>query len=519
MTAVIDAYGLRSHAAVVAMVRKEYAIVGGNQFGNAHRLRREAIAQRLRLYRDDGRADFERLIDLVFDDAEVRKQRRTMIDVASEQNVTRRIVDEVASLYDQAAVRKLADVAATDELREVVLALEVDEVMQQAQRLLFLCNEILLWRTRTGTSDRLNVVTPDTFDAVPDPADRLTPIAFLIDCAPSVVAEGVDRARLPHWELWDDTYRYLISGTGELVDAAGNPTSEPIEHGLGRIPGVLFHKSKPVDRLLDSRPGSDIVSAHLGVGLLNVMIMRLSKSQGERQPVLQGPLAQMAAGQKFDGETPIALPPDVFASMLDSRTDPSHYIEAKREKISAVAQSYGMSYEQFTYAGAAESGKAYAVRRQKLTELRNEQRRRALVNERLLVVLLGFSPDGMRVDFQEQTIPLDAAEELSLLRELMKLGLDSPVKYYMRKNPDASRADAIAAIRENLTEYAIVILAVRSLNAPLGGDADNAGQSPQQNGAKGGRPANDERPEGDETDEGEGGPPGEADNDSAAAAA
>jgi hypothetical protein len=493
VTALVDLYKT-DHKALVAWVVKTYGLSADHAAFNVHRLRRETIGQRLRLYRDDGRLDFERIIELVFETEEVQRQRKKMIAVATEQNVTRRIVDEVASLYDRPAVRTLPDAAANIRFHAEAAAVELDEVMQEKQRLTFLCNEVMIWRAapiEPGAPSKLHIVTPDCFDAIPHPKDQLELAGVLIDKAPSTILDGDQRARLPHFELWDDTYRYLISGTGVLVDENGDMATEPRKHELGRLPGVLLHRRKPVDRLLDARAGRDITAAHLAVGLLSIMIMRLAKSQGERQPVLSGNLANVAGGQSMDGEKPLVLPPEVVASMLETRTDPSHYLDAKKDKLVSVAQTYGMSYEQMNYQEGAEaaSGRSYQLRREKLIELRNEQRRRSMLDERLIVDLMGYSIEGIKIDHSEQAMPQDAMEEIQLLDAKMRLGLDSPVKYVMRKDPDLTRDDATSEITKNLRDYAALIVQVRALNLPAKADASNPGQDPTLNGAMGGKQA------------------------------
>lgn len=484
MTALIDLYRT-SHAALVTWVVQTYGLSLGCQWGNEHRLRREEIALRLRLYRDDARKDFEQAIDTIFDHPEVREQRRRLLAVCMEHNVTRRIVDEVASLYNQPAVRKLRDAGQDQRFHVDERRLSLHEIWQEAHRLCWLCNEVLIWQY-IGVDDKpqLRVVTPDAFDAVPDPRDALAAAGVLVDCAPQTMLTGSAKSRLSHHELWDDTYRYLINQSGQLVDAAGNPTMEPIEHGLGRIPGTIIHRRLPTERILDSRPGRDIVSAHLGVAVLNVMTMRLAKSQGEQQPILKGPLANMATGQAMDGERPIALPPEVTAEMLNAVTSPDHYIATKREKLAAVAQSYGMSYEQMTYGSAAEtSGKAYQARRAKLIELRDEQRRRAVPNEAAVTDLMGYASEGQSIDFSEQALPLDADEEVNLLDKKMRMGLDSPVSYIQRKNQDLTREQALAVITGNLSDFALVVRQARALNMPADADATQPGRSPEENGA------------------------------------
>jgi hypothetical protein len=269
------------------------------------------------------------------------------------------------------------------------------------------------------------------------------------------------------------------------VTHTGEQAFEPIEHGLGRIPAVLLHRREPIERLMEDRHGRDITSTHLGCAVLQVMVMRLSKSQGERQPILQGNLANVLRGQTMNGEGPIILPPEVTASILDTQTDPDHYLAVKRDKLAALAAAYGMSYEYLLNGddGASASGRSYEVRREQLTELRLEQRRRALVHEAQVVELMGFDPAGMWVDYQEQAIPQDAVEKLSLLKDKMHLGLDSPVDYLMREDPDLDRDGALKRIKANLGDWARVVGMVRELNMPADADAANPGNTPQQNGA------------------------------------
>jgi hypothetical protein len=457
---------------------------------NPHRARRKEIARRLRLYRDDYEQDARLLVRQVFNDSKVRKDREKLIDVSRMHNVTRRIIDEVASLYDKPALRLFDDVATQEAFRLVEERVELHDVYQEAHRLTYLCNEVLVWSFDGVDGNDLRVVTPDTFDAIPDPRDSLRPAGYLIDAAPVTMQTGAERRQLKHYEIWDDTM--VIE-----LDADGRMLGQPRLHGLGQIPGVLFHRRKPVDRILDERAGRDITSAHLGVLLLNIMIMRLSKAQGENQPVLRGNLANVAKGQSFDGETPIALPPEVVAEMLQMKTDPEHYLSVIRHLVTSIAQTYGMSYEQFTYqqtSSDASSGKAYTVRREKLTELRQEQRRRAKRHEVEVVKLLGFSTEGFRVDHQEQAIPQDAQEEVTLLDAKMRKGLDSPISYLMRKDPDLDRKRAQKLLLDNLIDWMWLISAVRALNAPADADAANPGQSPQQNGAANGGAANDSNP-------------------------
>jgi len=485
MAPLVELYNT-DHAQLVRHIVKTYGIGGdaSSMYLNQHRMRRETIARRLRLYRDKARIDIERIIDEVYETGEYKSTLKKYVSVALEQNVTRRIINEVASLYDRPAIRYVTD--RPEQFAAEEKRLQLNFVHQEAHRLTNLCNEVLIWRF-VGVDQKaaLRIVTPDMFDAVPHPSDQLVAAGYLLDMPPVTVLEGEQKSRLPHYELWDDTYRYLINAMGNLVDETGAMASAPIEHQQKRIPGVLFHRRQPTTCILDSHSGSDIESCHLGVALLNVMIMRLSKSQGERQPVLQGNLAQMTSGQVMNGERPLILPPEVVATMLEMKTDPDHYLAVKKDKIGSLAQAWGMSYEQFVFQETADtsSAKAYSVRRERLTEIRVEQRGRAKVHEGEVVDLIGFDSEGARYDFQEQAIPLDAMESVKLLDEKMRKGLDSPISFLMREDPDLSREDAIALLKSNLRDFSGLVTWVRALNVPANADAANPGQSPQENGA------------------------------------
>jgi hypothetical protein len=500
MTALIELYRT-DHAGITSWACKTYGLgTGASQFGNPHRARRETVARRLDLYRDRPQVHIEQVIDSVYDTPENRIALKKFVVAAKEDNVYARIVNEVASLYDRPALRTLSD--RNDEFHAEEKRLKLHAVMQEAHRLTNLCNEVLLWQF-IGVDDKtaLRIVTPNRFDAVPDPRDSLVPAGYVLDAEPTTILTGEAKAKLPHWELWDDTYRYLINQLGQLVDESGEPALTPIAHGLSRIPGVLFHRREPTETILDADYGADIESAHLGVALLNVMAMRMSKAAGENQPILKGNLAGMAS-QAMNPERPLLLPPEVEADVWNLKTEPTHLLDLKKDKISSVSRRYGIGYEQYTLneTGDSASGKTYAARREKLTELRLEQRAQAVRHEEMTADLIGFGGIDEDVDFQEQAIPQDANEEVDLLDKKMRKGLDSPVSFLMRKDPDLTRDEAKTKILDNLEDFSMLVIAVRALNAPADGDAFEPGKTPQENGAdnaakvpgKSDAPANDE---------------------------
>lgn len=451
---------------------------------NRHKERRAKVAERLRLYRDDYVQDIHTLIDIIWDHPQNRDDRKKIAELAMPMSLLARIAEETSPVYDKPAVRRYDTEPKTAELRALEDELELHDLLQEAHRLTTAVNEVFLWNARVGDKKTLRIVTPDAFDIIPDPRDHLAIAGVLLDTAPTVFGEGVAADRLQHFELWDDVHIYRLDQAGRLID-------KPEEHGLGRIPGVLTHRRKPTDCLLDSTSGRDMVGAHKAVAFLNLCIIRLAFSQGENQPILRGILARVAAGQRFDGQTPIALPPEVTMEMLNTKTDPEHFLSGIKHYVGSVAQRYGMSYEQFTFQETTDttSGRAYQVRREKLTEIRNQQKKRWWRVERELMDLFKLGRDGYTVDFAELAIPQDAGEEVDLLDKKMRIGLDNPVAYLMRKNPELDAKAAAKLLRENLSITQKVWDMARAMQTPANADTQNPGQDADKNGADNKNPA------------------------------
>lgn len=477
-----------AHTAIAEYVAKTY--LGTKQDPNAkvtnnpHRARRNHAAARLRMYRDDYLDDVAELINAIWDHPVNQDDRKRFVEMAMPMNVTARIVNETSPVYDQAAIRRFEDEAKGARLLVLEDELELHDFMQEAHRLTTLENEVLLWSPGTPspvTGKRtLRIITPEGFDVIPDPRDHLEIAGVLIDTAPTIFGENVvDASRLQHFELWDD--KFLIR-----LDQAGRIVGSPEPHDFGRIPGVLTHRRKPTQGLLDSTSGRDMFGAHKAVLFLNLCILRLAKSSGENQPILKGILARVAAGQPWNSEIPFALPPEVTMEMLNTKTDPDHFLTAIKHQVGSVAATYGMSYEQFTFQETTDttSGRAYQVRREKLTEIRNQQKKRWRRVERDLVELLGLDREGFTVDHAELAIPQDAMEEVDLLDKKMRLGLDNPVAFLQRKNPELTPEQAAAELTKNLKLTQKVWDMARAMQTPKNADTQNPGQDAATNGAR-----------------------------------
>lgn len=502
LSPLIKLYNASSPSSLVEWVVKEFGIAhieesSNKHAANKHKARREEMEERVRLYRDDAAEHISLIIRQIWTRPDYQQSlerwigveggKNNLRPVGTAENVSVRIVHEVACLYDKPAVRRLPKAGAQTNFKLDEARLHLHEITQDYHRLLWLCNDILVWQFKgVDGKNKLRVVTPNLFDVVPHPDDCTVMAGVLIEVPRITMLDNETAKKLPRWELWDDTYRYLINAGGKLVDEDGNPALDGEKHDLGRIPGALLHRREPSDRALDARAGRDIAAAHRGVTLLNILMLRLAKTQGDKQPILTGDLASVSKGQTADGENPLALPPGVTVEMLNSVTDPGHLQKTKKEMLSSVGWTYGLSYEQQSVeetTANAGTAKLWLARREKLLELRTEQTRRALVNEALVLDLIGYDPTGLKVDHPSQALPQDPTEEMALLDLQMRVGMDSPVKALQRRDPDLTRDEAVSLMDENLGDWALMIQKVRALNIPLGATAANPGNDPQINGS------------------------------------
>lgn len=475
-------------------------------YQNEARRRRKEVGARLKWWRDQGADLVKGLVAALFDSEKVIEQRQRFARMATAHNPSKRLTDEVSNLYEEPPLRTFKGRATMEEAyRKTAEEVQLDELMQEAQPLAFLCSAVMFWGVKSEATQRdsLRLVTLDECDPVPHPADKLHMAGVILDCAPASSLPAGQREQLKHFEVWDE--RYVLE-----LNASGSVVRPRYEHGLGRIPGFLAHARKPTEKLVEWERGGDITAAHEAVVFLNLLALRLAKSQGENQPILTGDLARMASGQPADGESPLALPPGVTVEMLQTKTDPEHYLKLLRHFISGVAQTYGMSYEQFTNSDTADtaSGRAYAVRRQKLSEIRSQQRRRWSRHEREVVVLLGFDPTGFHADYHDPAMPQDPMEELDVEEKRWRLGQSNPAAFLRKTNPDIqSDEEAMVQVLTNVAITSSLWSLLRKANAPADADAVDGGQSAQENGAKGpaAKAAKNAQP-GDETDTP---PPGE----------
>jgi hypothetical protein len=418
--------------------------------------RRKQAKKRLDLYKDRGRRHFAEAIDKIYNNEEVRKWRKKFLEYAEFQNVTKRIIREISTVYSEPAQRTTGAKAADETYQLFQRVVKQDRKNRAVNRYGNLLNDVLVWPTvvpRMGQPyAEQRCITPDKFVAVAHPSDPTWPVAFIIDQFPqSVLVNEND----PH---------YLVVAEEEFLwlDKSWRLVGSPVEHNLGRMPVLLWSREEREDCILDPTSGQDIVAAHMAVALLNAMMLKHQKA-GTKIPVVSGDTSGMGRGQPMDEENFVEAPEGVVFTALDLGADPESYINATRAVIKQVAANYGIPESVFDLSYQATSGYEINLKRIGLREVRRDQIMDFRPFERELAELwsvvltqgghpLAFPYDlkTWSIQFGDTDAPDAPMDKLAYWEKLEELGLANRVEMYMMLNPEASEGEAKAAIEANL---------------------------------------------------------------------
>jgi hypothetical protein len=456
--------------------------------------RRERARQRHLFYNSGGDEIMERLVGSVFKDRDVIAKRTEWVKHAKYNNVLRRIVNELSTVYSEPARRSVGD-KTQDEIYQAVLeAVSFDQVAIRFSRWLNLHRYLAVgFRVRTKTSGErepvVDIVTPDRFWAVPHPSDRTRLVALIFELdsvGPSVSKEA-------KYLVWTDKETFRMSKDGHIMAETWR------EHRFERMPWVLASLEPPAGRLLDDMTNEDLTAAHRSVWFQNICLIKESKS-ATKIVTVSGDTTQAARNQAADPEMPVELGDGTAVGVIDMSMDLALFRDTARSIYETAAANYGLAPSLLTHQGV-QSAEARELMRVPLHELRREQQvplrrfEREFVGVMSMVLrrdlpAMAFDPDGWRIDFGESQTPLGPKAELEVFQQERQLGLTSTVKFKMRRNPDM---DLEAAREEMAEDILLETERIEMLKSLMVASGEAAGDSRPQPGDED-PPPDDERP-------------------------
>lgn len=409
--------------------------------------RRQEIRKRIDLFKDRGRKHFEEAIKNVYRNPKSQEWRLKLVEYAEFQNVTKRVIREISTVYSEPAKRTVS--GGSEKYIEFQEQVRYDNKLRAVNQYGNLTNDLLVWPVVKDDVPEMRVVTQDRMTVIPDPFNPLRPVMYVVDQIPNGLEIRVTDLHYLgmtefEWVFLDKDWRVIKTE----------------EHGLGQMPALLWHRQEPDETILDWSSGKDLTSAHLAVALLNTMMIKHQKG-GTRIPYATGDTSSVARGQTMDEEALLELGDGVSLNTLDLGADPASYIDATRAVIKQIAANYGIPESVFDLSYQATSGFEIELKRSGLREIRRDQilvfrpfeKRLAELWSAVLTKAASewrYDMAGWAINFGEIDTPQEPAAKLEHWKKQEELGLANRIEMYLQLNPEMTPEQAEAAVRENM---------------------------------------------------------------------
>lgn len=440
-----------------------------------HRLRDE-------LYRDGGVRHMEGVIDRLFKDSTVRELRKAVVPLARFNNVIKRIVNEMSTVYSEPAKRsvgeteegekrqveqvELVKVGAApaesitptpndDAYQALLEAVCMDERMLEVGRLLNLHRALLVgFRVRMKPDGEreplIDIATPANVRAITHPNDGSLVIGWIIRTDHKTARSSEE---VPAWMLWTDHESIALRNDLSVIPGSWR------EHGLGVCPWVPVTLGPASSGFWPGSEGADLVAGHETIWLENILLIKESKS-ATKQTIVTGDGTNTARGQSSDTEVVGELADGQSATTVDMSMDLDLFKGAAAHVGVDLGLNYGLmpAVTQGQHAESAEARELQmlplkAIRRRQQTPLRRFEKRFAYVMSAVLKVDLPamfFEFIGWLIEFAESETPLDPTADHELFLKERAAGLDNTIAKLMRKYPGLTPERAWEMVLTNI---------------------------------------------------------------------
>lgn len=374
-------------------------------------------------------------------------------------NIFRRIIREICTVYKKPAERGLesGESKRWEELKKIM---KINTVMAEAHRLSKAGTASFIMVRAIPDTDkiRLSLLTPDQVHVEEDKEDctEMKSISYFVE------GKDIEGKKVRFWVYYSPDNRYYLRDDGKPFE--NHPLTHEtyeIENKYGIIPIVPFHAVYPVRAFWRENWNRDAYDANMIIGVLNTYLNYLVKTQSFKQIVLVG--AEISNSLKngiLDPSFPIPLPEGGSANTLDLQTNLEAIEKVIRGKVSAIANNYGISNENFTLSGQIASGYSLKIANRALEEIREADIPLCTdVEKNLFNVIRAVNnvefpknqiPGSAELSFNpgEITFPMEWVEEQSRWEFEFEHGISNSVDYLLKQDPDLEREDAIKRLQK-----------------------------------------------------------------------
>lgn len=426
--------------------------------------RMDEAQEKLDLYTDD----YEDIIrDRIQELFAKKNYERLYYHVNQSQNILKRVVKEISTLYKTEAQRTLSgECKRYEELKEQV---KFDVMLKKVNRYTNLMNETML---KIGVRDgkiAYDIITPNICMVVQNEADPTQADAILYSLTRVNTLLGKQDI---FWFYWDiEGSHYVLNEDFKIVEVIYDADTAPSPYfdtttDKYILPFVTFHRDYPDYTFWDQHTGRDLYNANLAVGVNMTLLDYYFKVCSVKQVYIVGDTSKVPSEQILDPLSVFSVPAAEGATVgtLDMQINMEQLVKQITFQINGVINNYGISADQYSLQIAEMSGRALKIRNRALMEIREEQmplyrdyedelyQKTKIVNNaypRLFKKMkekLDFS-----IDFGEIEFPDDPMDEIELQTKKLRSGIISLGKFYQFFNPDITdEEEAAKVILENL---------------------------------------------------------------------
>lgn len=421
--------------------------------------RQNAANVRLAIYHDAWRDVLDGALRELFVPANYANIR---MSANTSQNLTKKVVNELAMVYKRPASRSLRDANGEQLSVPAFDNLDYDGLMDLVNKYTILLNDVGVLVSWDGDRQqvRLSLLTPantSVFQRDGWPED-ISGFMYRVDEIDSPMSDK------PHYYVyWDDEQHYVVDGDGNRRDPSPDGSNPDMVNPYGVMPVVWVHKALRPGMFWDPDDGSDIIDGTLKNGIKRTLKDYAFKMQSFKQPWIRNPAGQIPAEIAMDPAKVWLLGPEGDVGYMDMTADFAAIDAAIANDIDGMLSAYGISSASFA-AQEAESGVALEIKNRTLRELREKQidifrKAEGELFEIIRTVNNTWNAEQIpeaaqfSVDFAEPEVYTGPMAQREQALWDMEHGLISPAQFYVRFNPDVDEAVAAAMIQDNMEAY------------------------------------------------------------------
>ena len=461
--------------------------------------RRTCVRRRVDLYKDRWQGAVRELIANVFREPAVRMALEPFIPLVGGPGLTKRISNEQARpLYARAPQRRVMlpgsemepiskGKQSPDQIayRELATEMELNKRLDKVAKLLTPSPTMYLGIRYVDRLGQIvcDVMTDDMVSAIPDPDVPTRPLALIYDSAWDA------KGNVTKYVCWDDKVRFFFDSNGNILPDEKGQRFTP--HDFGLIPIVDVHRNDRVGTYHDDS-GGDLESSDVLSRLLELLLIRKLKSQSHIQLAYAGDLGSFVKDQVSDEESILVVGPGGQLFPINLESDPTAILRAQEAVETRAASNYGISRKRLNQEGAGEGDEEGL--KERVAELASvlweaEQGvfrvAKAVSREHPKYKV---NPEAkLVVDLGQLHNRVDRATYLETFREEVRQGRKSFLDGILEDNPEygGDRELAFKHVQEKSTENGLVIELLREANGSIDSDAQEPGQTAEENGALG----------------------------------